>query len=110
MSLENVHEEVPAERSPAALTSGDHRVGGVSTRPLNVVAFKFGGSSLLGAERMLHAASLVRSAAAVSNVTVIGGSSGPSSPAPARAKAVPTLGCPAKGTSIVGVKMRTRRV
>src|SRR6266849_7486112 len=56
MSLENVHEEAPVERSPAAL---------------NVVAFKFGGSSLLGAERMLHAASLVRTAAAVSHVTVI---------------------------------------
>jgi len=71
MSLENVHEGVPAERSPAALTNGDHRAGGGSSRPLNVVAFKFGGSSLLGAERMLHAASLVRTAAAVSHVTVI---------------------------------------
>jgi aspartate kinase len=71
MSLENVHEELAAEPSPAALTSGDHVAGVVATRPLNVVAFKFGGSSLLGAERMLHAASLVRSAAAGSNVTVI---------------------------------------
>jgi aspartate kinase len=71
MSLENVHEEVVAEPSPAALTNGEHRAGGITTRPLNVVAFKFGGSSLLGAERMLHAASLVRSAAVVSNVTVI---------------------------------------
>ena len=71
MSLENVHEEVPAERSPAALNESGVRAGGVSSQPLNVVAFKFGGSSLLGAERMLHAASLVRTAAAVSNVTVI---------------------------------------
>jgi aspartate kinase len=71
MSLENVHEEVAAERSPAALNDSVDRAGGVTTQPLNVVAFKFGGSSLLGAERMLHAASLVRSAAAVSNVTVI---------------------------------------
>src|SRR6266850_739586 len=71
MSLENVHEEAAAERSPAALTSGDRRAGEVTTQLLNVVAFKFGGSSLLGAERMLHAASLVRSAAAASNVTVI---------------------------------------
>ncbi len=37
-------------------------------------------------------------------------SSGPNSPARARAKAVPTLGWPANGTSVVGVKMRTRRV
>ncbi len=71
MSPENVHEQVAAEHGPAASTNGDHPVVGVSTRPLSVVAFKFGGSSLLGAERMLHAASLVRSAAAVSNVTVI---------------------------------------
>src|SRR6266478_9109722 len=71
MSLENVHEEVPAERSPAALNESGVRAGGVSSQPLNVVAFKFGGSSLLGAERMLHAASLVRTAAAVSHVTVI---------------------------------------
>ena len=71
MSLENVHEEAPAERSPAALSESAARAGGVSRRPLNVVAFKFGGSSLLGAERMLHAASLVRTAAAATNVTVI---------------------------------------
>jgi bifunctional aspartokinase / homoserine dehydrogenase 1 len=71
MSLENVHGEVAAERSTAALNDSDDRAGGVGTRPLNVVAFKFGGSSLLGADRMLHAAGLVRSAAAVSNVTVI---------------------------------------
>ena len=59
MSLENVHEEVAAERSPAALHEGDARAGGVATQPLNVVAFKFGGSSLLGAG-VLHAASLIR--------------------------------------------------
>ncbi len=71
MSLENVHEEAPVERSPAALNESGARADGGSSRPLNVVAFKFGGSSLLGAERMLHAASLVRTAAAVSNVSVI---------------------------------------
>jgi aspartokinase/homoserine dehydrogenase 1 len=68
---ENVQEEAAADRSLAALTNGHHRAGRVSTHPLNVVAFKFGGSSLLGAERMLHAASLVRNAAAATNVTVI---------------------------------------
>ena len=35
------------------------------------VAFKFGGSSLLGADRLLHAAALVRDAAAASQVTVV---------------------------------------
>jgi bifunctional aspartokinase / homoserine dehydrogenase 1 len=37
----------------------------------DVVALKFGGSSLLGAERMLHSASLVRAAAQASNVIVV---------------------------------------
>jgi bifunctional aspartokinase / homoserine dehydrogenase 1 len=36
-----------------------------------VVAFKFGGSSLLGAERMLHAAKIVRSSAQSGSVVVI---------------------------------------
>ena len=36
-----------------------------------VVAFKFGGSSLLGAERMLHSAGLVREAALRSHVCVV---------------------------------------
>jgi aspartokinase/homoserine dehydrogenase 1 len=71
MSLENVHEEEVAESIPAALNESADPASAVSTRPLNVVAFKFGGTSLLGANRMLHAASLVRSAAAASNVTVI---------------------------------------
>lgn len=37
----------------------------------SVLAFKFGGSSLLGADRMLHAARLVADAAATSSVTVV---------------------------------------
>jgi aspartokinase/homoserine dehydrogenase 1 len=41
-----------------------------SPRP-SVVALKFGGSSLLGAERMLHAADLVRAAAQSSRVVVV---------------------------------------
>jgi len=36
-----------------------------------VLAFKFGGSSLLGAERMLHAASIVRDAASHASVVVV---------------------------------------
>ncbi len=37
----------------------------------NIVAFKFGGTSLLGAERMLHAARLVKQAAPTSRVVVV---------------------------------------
>ena len=36
-----------------------------------IIAFKFGGSSLLGAERMLHSAGLVREAALRSRVCVV---------------------------------------
>src|SRR5436309_11693183 len=36
-----------------------------------VRAFKFGGSSLLGAERMLHAAGIVREAASCASVVVV---------------------------------------
>ena len=39
--------------------------------PREIVAFKFGGSSLLGAERMLHAANLVRQAAQSSRVVAV---------------------------------------
>ncbi len=71
MSLENVREDVVGERSPAALHHRVHSTGGVLKQPRNVVAFKFGGSSLLGAYRMLHAAGLVRAAAQTSSVTVV---------------------------------------
>ena len=80
MSLENVQEDVVGERSPAALRVGRsaaahnevaHRAGGEDQQSRNVVAFKFGGSSLLGADRMLHAAALVRTAAQTSRVVVV---------------------------------------
>ena len=71
MSLENVQEEAAAERSPAALRHRVHCVGGEATQIRNVVAFKFGGSSLLGADRMFHAAGLVHAATRDSSVTVV---------------------------------------
>ena len=71
MSLENVQEDVLDERSPAALQHRVHSAGGVVKQLRNVVAFKFGGSSLLGAERMLHAAGLVRAATQDSRITVV---------------------------------------
>lgn len=71
MSLENVPEELAAERSRAELRERVHFAGGASKQRRNVVAFKFGGSSLLGAERMRHAAGLVRAATRTSSVTVV---------------------------------------
>src|SRR2546423_15612599 len=71
MNLENVQEESAAERSPAALHERVHYAGGASKQRRNVVAFKFGGSSLLGAGRMLHAAGLVRAPTRASSVIVV---------------------------------------
>ena len=68
MSLENVQEASAAERSPVESQIGS---GGVSKQYRNIVAFKFGGTSLLGAGRMLHAADLVRAAMLASDVTVV---------------------------------------
>jgi len=70
MSQENVLEE-SAEPSPAAYQAEELCSGGVGRGCSKVVAFKFGGSSLLGAERMLHAARLVRQAAELSKVAVV---------------------------------------
>jgi aspartokinase/homoserine dehydrogenase 1 len=71
MSLENVQEEAAAEPGPAALHHQVHCDGSVTPQTRNVVVFKFGGSSLFGADRMLHAAGLVRAAALTSSVTVV---------------------------------------
>jgi bifunctional aspartokinase / homoserine dehydrogenase 1 len=71
MNRENPQEDVVAERIPAASHYQVHCTGGVMKQSRNVVAFKFGGTSLLGADRMLHAASLVRAATQVSHVTVV---------------------------------------
>jgi bifunctional aspartokinase / homoserine dehydrogenase 1 len=51
-------------------TSGT-RLSSKEGQPQDVLAFKFGGSSLLGAERMLHAARLVENAAQSSALTVV---------------------------------------
>jgi aspartokinase/homoserine dehydrogenase 1 len=62
MSLDQMQDQPAAQVSPAA-----SRVA----LPAEIVAFKFGGTSLLGAERMLHAANLVRQAARSSRVVAI---------------------------------------
>jgi aspartokinase/homoserine dehydrogenase 1 len=71
MSLENVQEEVAAEPGPAALRAAARHGSGANLDARSVVAFKFGGSSLLGANRLLHAAGLVGAAARASSVTVV---------------------------------------
>ena len=70
MSSEHVQENVEAEAAFAGRFAVSASVGQASSHQ-SVVAFKFGGSSLLGAERMLHAADLVRAAARGANVVVV---------------------------------------
>jgi aspartate kinase len=62
MSLEQV-------RQPDAQSLRLRAADGLSRK--EILAFKFGGTSLLGAKRMLHAAALVRDAAVHSQVVVI---------------------------------------
>ena len=70
MSSQYAQENVEAEGSLSghffAASSGTQ-----ANSRQNVVAFKFGGSSLLGADRMLHAAGLVREAAQDASVIVV---------------------------------------
>ena len=64
------HEELMAEPSrPAGYASRFAYPARASTG--RVLAFKFGGTSLLGAERMLRAASLVREAQAQASIVVV---------------------------------------
>jgi len=61
-------QEVAAEPAPAGVFASAYvELAGGPAR--EVLAFKFGGSSLLGAERMLHAAGLVREAASRDRVS-----------------------------------------
>jgi hypothetical protein len=63
-------QELPVEPSNrGAFTSAFAKSSEESELPVR--AFKFGGSSLLGAERMLHAAGIVREAASCANVVVV---------------------------------------
>lgn len=72
MNQENVAEEAEAaERLPVAHRGDALYGGGVGKVRSKVVVFKFGGSSVQGAERMFHAARLVREAAEASRVAVV---------------------------------------
>jgi bifunctional aspartokinase / homoserine dehydrogenase 1 len=72
MIPENVEEELLAERHLAGVRAAteDAHASSPAVRE-SLVAFKFGGSSLLGAERMRHAAGLVRPAAQLMHVVVV---------------------------------------
>jgi aspartate kinase len=77
MSPENVQEEPALESVPAEAVSVKRPTIAHQKRAIRrvksprIVAFKFGGSSLLGAERMLHAAKLVREACGEAEVIVV---------------------------------------
>lgn len=70
MSPENVQEEVHYAERCGRMFAEDFAERAAETKQ-GVVAFKFGGTSLLGAKRMLHAANLVRGAARTSRVAVV---------------------------------------
>jgi bifunctional aspartokinase / homoserine dehydrogenase 1 len=70
MSPENVQEEANYE-GECGRTSAEACAGLAAETQCGVVAFKFGGTSLLGAKRMLHAAGLVKLAARTSHVVVV---------------------------------------
>lgn len=79
MSPEYVQEEVSLKANPSDRIAPTSAASCFSASEIScpspclqqVVAFKFGGTSLLGTERMMHAAGLVRSAAANSHVVVV---------------------------------------
>ncbi len=73
MIPENVEEEVLVERDLAGVRAVAKNAVVNATPEVreSLVAFKFGGSSLLGAERMLHAAGLVRPVAQLMQVVVV---------------------------------------
>ena len=71
MPPQNVQEEAAKEIDPLpSCVLGETRPA-TPLRRESLVVFKFGGSSLLGAERMLHAAQLVRPVAQLMQVVVV---------------------------------------
>src|SRR5262245_9871351 len=69
MSPEAQHDVV--EEHSIAGTFVSQYASQASESKADICAFKFGGSALLGADRMLHAAALVRDAAMHSSVVVV---------------------------------------
>jgi bifunctional aspartokinase / homoserine dehydrogenase 1 len=70
MSAENVQEEAQYEERCGRMFEGACEEFAAETKR-RVVAFKFGGTSLFGAQRMLHAANLVKQATRTSHVAVV---------------------------------------
>jgi aspartokinase/homoserine dehydrogenase 1 len=77
MPPENVQDEAPnvidvmIDVIPGAVANDPSLANPTSLSRESLVAFKFGGTSLLGAQRLLHAAGLVRSAARQMQVVVV---------------------------------------
>jgi aspartate kinase len=72
MIPENVEEDLVAAGDVASVRAvSNAETGSTAAVRESLVAFKFGGSSLLGAERMLHAAGLVRPVAQLMQVVVV---------------------------------------
>jgi len=72
MTPENAEEDLLAERHAAGVCTLPHApTGSDAAARESLVAFKFGGSSLLGAQRMLHAAGLVRPVTQLMQVVVV---------------------------------------
>jgi aspartate kinase len=72
MIPENVEEDLVAVGEVATVRAASNaEAGSTASVRESLVAFKFGGSSLLGAERMLHSAALVRPAAQRMQVVVV---------------------------------------
>ena len=69
MSPENVQEDAQYEERCGRMFETCAELAAETKR--SVVAFKFGGTSLLGAQRLLHAANLVKDAARTSRVAVV---------------------------------------
>jgi len=71
MSAENLQENLPGERNYSGTSKGVRESLRSVFSAQETLAFKFGGTSLLGAERMLRAAALVREAARRGAVVVV---------------------------------------
>ena len=71
MSPESQYESESVAEPAPAVVAGSASVDRSRESTGRVLAFKFGGSSLLGAERMLHVANLVREAACQASVVVV---------------------------------------
>src|SRR5258708_12915815 len=72
MTPENVEDDLFADRRATGVwTFADTPNGRCSVARESLVTFKFGGTSLLGAERMRHAADLVRPVAQFMQVVVV---------------------------------------